>query len=125
MRPPDSRTIQPERFVELSEAQSESELLSATIDCVRKSSMRSKVERWRRGFEAAAAVGRAQLRKGKPDPEWSIALSLSMIEAAERIGIPAGPDDPVRERGVQQVRRTWAALRRKHPKWRQRNRPGS
>lgn len=58
----------------------------------------------------ADARVKAELRARGPDPLRSVAIALSMIGA---VRARPGPhyDDPVRRRGVEQVRAIWQRLR--------------
>lgn len=72
---------------------------------------KADVRRWIAGFEAAAEADREALRQSPPDPEWSIRVSLELIEAARRAGHSSGAPDPIIEDEVEAVRATWARLR--------------
>lgn len=69
----------------------------------------AEVRRWVAGFDALEAADRRRLAAG-PDPAWAIALSLSVIEAAEHM-LPARAD-PQREADDAVARATWGRLRR-------------
>jgi len=71
----------------------------------------TQVRRWIAGFEAAAEADRQALRSLRPDPAWSIGLSLSMIAAAHRARGGRGGLDPWREADAERVRAAWARLR--------------
>ena len=74
------------------------------------------VRRWMGNFEAAEQADRDQRRRDGARPEQSIALSLSLLEAAQ---IAAGDRtliDPRRDTEHEAVRAVWARLRsRLHP----------
>ena len=67
--------------------------------------------RWLKGFEAAEQADREEKRSQGPRPEWSIALALSLIDAA----LAAAPEwpllDPRRSTQDETVRHVWARLR--------------
>jgi len=67
--------------------------------------------RWIGRFEAARAMEAELLAADGPRPEWSIALSLSMIAAAERLGVLTERAGELRRGEDEAVRRTWARLR--------------
>lgn len=58
----------------------------------------------------ADARAKAELGARGPDPRRSVAIAISMIGAV-RAGPCAHYDDPVRRRGVEQVRAIWQRLR--------------
>lgn len=68
-----------------------------------------KVRAWVQGFEAVAQLDRERLSRMEPQPEWSISVALSMIEAARASGRPLF--DPTREASDEKVRKTWERLR--------------
>lgn len=68
------------------------------------------LRRWQARFQAVEAEDRETLRREGPRPEWSIALSLSMIEAARSI-LPSRRPDPAREAEDAAVIRAWDRLR--------------
>ncbi|MGH9324861.1 MAG: hypothetical protein ACRD3V_33885 [Vicinamibacteria bacterium] len=72
--------------------------------------------RWIRRFEAAEEVDRAAARRDGPRPQWSIAMSLSLIEAARTAGFLSPSALALREAEDQAVRRTWDRLRAGLPK---------
>jgi hypothetical protein len=72
--------------------------------------------RWLRRFEAAEEVERVARRREGPRPEWSIAISLSLIESARAAGLLSPSAIALREREDEAVRRTWDRLRAGLPK---------
>jgi hypothetical protein len=72
--------------------------------------------RWIRRFEAVEEVDRVAARRDGPRPEWSIAISLSLIEAARAAGFLSPSTLALREAEDEAVRRTWDRLRAKLPK---------
>ena len=72
---------------------------------------RADARRWIAGFEAAAAEDREALRLRGADPAWSIAVALSMIDAAERAGRGGPADIELRQAEDERVRATWDRLR--------------
>lgn len=74
---------------------------------------KAQARRWIASFEAVAEADRQALRGQRPDPAWAIALSLSMVEAAERMGHAGGTLDPLREAEDDVVRAIWVRLRRR------------
>jgi hypothetical protein len=67
--------------------------------------------RWLRRFEAAEEVERAAVIKDGPRPDWSIAISLSLIESARAAGFLSTSALAIRAREDEEVRRTWDRLR--------------
>ncbi|HSF16206.1 MAG TPA: hypothetical protein VLK65_11705 [Vicinamibacteria bacterium] len=67
--------------------------------------------RWLRRFEAADEVERAATIRDGPRPEWSIAISLSLIESARAAGFLSPSALAIRAREDEAVRRTWERLR--------------
>jgi hypothetical protein len=47
---------------------------------------KGEARRWIQRFEAAEELDQAAARREGPRPEWSIAISLSLIEAARAAG---------------------------------------
>jgi hypothetical protein len=68
------------------------------------------VRRWLEGFEAAERADRDVKRRDGPQPEWSIRVALSLIDAA-RTAAGAPLVDPRREAGEEAVRNVWNRLR--------------
>mgnify|MGYP001816148282 CR=1 FL=1 len=62
------------------------------------------------GREAAAEAERRRSRGAPARSDWSIALALSMIAAAERAGVAAVPRDAVSQRQEAEVRAVWQLL---------------
>jgi hypothetical protein len=69
---------------------------------------RDDVLRWLGRFEEAERT--AAMRNG-PRPEWSIAISLSMIDAARAAGFLSRSSLSIRAAEDAAVRRTWQRLR--------------
>ena len=68
-----------------------------------------QVRAWIEGFEAIHQIDLEEMSRLGPNPKWSIAISLSMIEAARASGkLPASPG---REEEDEKVRRNWERLR--------------
>jgi hypothetical protein len=67
--------------------------------------------RWIRRFEAAEEVDRAAAMRDGPRPEWSIAISLSLIESARAAGFLSTSVLAIRAAEDEPVRRTWDRLR--------------
>jgi hypothetical protein len=67
--------------------------------------------RWLLRFEAAAEVDRVAARRIGPRPEWSIAISLSLIESARAAGFLSTSALATRAAEDEAVRRTWDRLR--------------
>lgn len=71
---------------------------------------RADAARWMAGFEAAARADRRQRRAAGPQPDWSIALAQSLIDAARQaVSGPLG--DVRRAEEDARVRETWRRLR--------------
>ena len=68
-------------------------------------------KRWLRGFDAAARVDREEKRVNGPRPEWSISLSLSLIEAARADARKRPQVDARRQEEDDRVRDVWRRLR--------------
>jgi len=68
------------------------------------------LRRWHERFQAIEQADIEMLRREGPKPEWSIAVSLSMIEAATTV-LSSQRRDPVREAEDAAVMRTWDRLR--------------
>jgi hypothetical protein len=67
--------------------------------------------RWLQGFEAAERADREAKRAQGPRPEWSIALALSLIDAARAAARERPLLDPRRAAQDETVRQVWARLR--------------
>ena len=67
--------------------------------------------RWLQGFEAAERVDREAMRARGPRPEWSIALALSLIDAARAAAEARSLLDARRTGQDDRVREVWARLR--------------
>ncbi len=67
--------------------------------------------RWLERFEAAAEIDRIAEKKRGARPQWSIEISLSMIEAARAAGFLSPAALAIRESEDEAVRRTWDRLR--------------
>jgi hypothetical protein len=67
--------------------------------------------RWLERFDAAAEMDRADERKRGARPQWSIEISLSLIEAARAAGFLSSAALAIRESEDEGVRRTWERLR--------------
>ena len=85
-----------------------------TEDLVYHTSMASsmtaeQVRAWIEGFEAIRQIDLEEMSRLGPNPKWSIAISLSMIEAARASGRPL--NSPGREEADERVRRNWERLR--------------
>jgi hypothetical protein len=68
-----------------------------------------QVRSWIEGFEAIKQADRERLRQIGPRPQWSVAVSLSLIEAARASGKPLR--DPRREAEDERVRQVWTRLK--------------
>ena len=68
-----------------------------------------QVRSWIEGFEAIKQADRERLRQTGPRPQWSVAVSLSLIEAARASGKPLY--DPRREAEDERVRQVWTRLK--------------
>jgi hypothetical protein len=71
----------------------------------------TEVRRWMARFEAIAEADRDALRRLGPDPQTSIRLALSLIEAARDVARSNGAAERLRESDDEQVRVTWKRLR--------------
>jgi hypothetical protein len=71
---------------------------------------RSDLLGWLAGFEAAAAADRDALRARPLDSARSIRLALSLIEEMWQAVGGQPPIDLIREREVEDARRTWLRL---------------
>jgi len=69
-----------------------------------------EVRRWIAGFEAIAEADREVLRRAVADPARSIALALSLIDAARAAGWVFGGTDPWREADDERARAIWVRL---------------
>jgi hypothetical protein len=67
--------------------------------------------RWLQGFEAAERADNEAKRAQGPRPEWSIALALSLIDAARAVSQPQPLLEARRTRQDDIVRDVWARLR--------------
>ena len=71
----------------------------------------AEARRWVAQFEAAASADRREKRRQGPRPEQSIALALSLLNAA-RVAAGGRPlVDPTRDERDNAVRATWIRLR--------------
>ncbi len=68
-------------------------------------------QRWLERFEAAAEIDQAAEKKRGARPQWSIEISLSLIEAARAAGFLTPSALATRESDDEAVRRTWDRLR--------------
>ncbi len=68
-------------------------------------------QRWLERFEAVAEIDQAAERKQGARPQWSIEISLSLIEAARAAGFLSPSALAIRESEDEGVRRTWDRLR--------------
>jgi hypothetical protein len=66
--------------------------------------------RWLQRFDAAERADRDARRSLGPRPQWSIALALSLLDAARTVSGGAVVD-PRRAQQDEAVRRTWQRLR--------------
>ena len=69
----------------------------------------AQVRAWIEGFEAIDRIDLEEMSRLGPNPKWSIAISLSMIEAARASGRPL--TSPGREEEDEKVRQIWEKLR--------------
>ena len=69
--------------------------------------------RWLEGFEAAARVDREEKRRQGPNPQWAIAISLSLLRAARLAAGDAPLSTPTHEKQAEGVRVVWDRLRSK------------
>jgi hypothetical protein len=67
--------------------------------------------RWLQGFDAAERADIEARRRAGPRPEWSIALSLSLLHAARLAAGNRSLVDPRRAAQDEAVRAIWARLR--------------
>lgn len=72
---------------------------------------RTDLQRWIAGFEAADEADREARRAQGPRPEWSIMLSLSLLDAAKSDAGGRYPFDPHRRANEEAVRAVWTRLR--------------
>ncbi len=72
---------------------------------------RESVLRWLERFEEAAEIDQAAEEKRGVRPEWSIEISLSLIEAARASGFLSPSVLAIRETDDEGVRRTRERLR--------------
>jgi len=68
-----------------------------------------QVRSWIEGFEAIKQADQERLRQTGPRPQWSVTVSLSLIEAARAAGKPLR--DLRREAEDEQVRQVWTRLK--------------
>jgi hypothetical protein len=68
-----------------------------------------QVRSWIEGFEAIKEADRERLRQTGPRPQWSVSISLSLIEAARASG--KALRDPRREAEDERVRQVWTRLK--------------
>jgi hypothetical protein len=68
-----------------------------------------QVRSWIAGFEAIKQADQERLRQTGPRPQWSVAVSLSLIEAARASGKPLR--DPRREAEDERIRQVWTRLK--------------
>jgi hypothetical protein len=85
--------------------------MSSTSRKPAKGASREDALRWLRRFEAAEEVERVAARREGARPEWSIAISLSLIESARAAGFLSPSSLAVRAAEDESVRRTWDRLR--------------
>jgi hypothetical protein len=67
--------------------------------------------RWLESFERVAEIDRAADEEQGARPQWSIEISLSLIEAARAAGFLSPSALATRESEDEGVRRTWDRLR--------------
>lgn len=67
--------------------------------------------RWLERFEAVAEIDQAAEKEQGARPQWSIGISLSLIEAARVAGFLSPSVLAIRESEDEAVRRTWDKLR--------------
>ena len=67
--------------------------------------------RWLERFDAVAEMDRAAEKERGARPQWSIEISLSLIEAARAAGFLSPTALAIRESEDEGVRRTWERLR--------------
>ena len=72
---------------------------------------RVDAERWLDDFEQAARADLEAKRRQGPRPGWSIALALSLMDAARTAAGGHLPFDPRRAQDEEAVRQVWARLR--------------
>lgn len=72
---------------------------------------REDAKGWLERFEAAAEIDQAAEKKRGARPQWSIEMSLSLIEAARASGFLSPAALAIREVEDEAVRRTWDRLR--------------
>ncbi len=68
-----------------------------------------QVRSWIEGFEAIKQADRERLRQMGPRPQWSVSVSMDLIEAAQASGIRLR--DPRREAEDERVRQLWTRLK--------------
>jgi hypothetical protein len=68
-----------------------------------------QVRSWIEGFEAIKEADRERIRQAGPRPQWSVSVSLGLIEAAQASGTPLR--DPRREAEDERVRQVWTRLK--------------
>jgi hypothetical protein len=66
--------------------------------------------RWRAGQRAAEQRQRELVASEGPRPDQAVTEALAALEALAAMGMWPGPRDPVREEGVELVRRRWAKM---------------
>jgi hypothetical protein len=69
-----------------------------------------QVRAWIKELEAVHQIDLKEMSRLGPNPEWSISVSLSMIEAVRASGVSL--QDLKSEEKDEQVRRTWEKLRK-------------
>lgn len=68
-----------------------------------------QVRAWIKELEAVHQIDREEMSRLGPNPEWSISVSLSIIETVRASGVSL--QDLKREEEDEQVRRNWEKLR--------------
>ncbi len=71
----------------------------------------AEAKRWLAGFDAAEQADRVEKRRQGPRPEWSIALAVSLFNAARVAAGDRPLADPRREQEDDAVRAVWSRLR--------------
>ncbi len=66
---------------------------------------------WIAGFEAAERADMDERRRQGPRPEWSVALSLSLLDAARHAAGDRPLIDPRRDEDDEAARAVWQRLR--------------
>jgi hypothetical protein len=72
-----------------------------------------RIRRWRRGMQAGEELQRRLRAAEGPRPAQAVAELFSVLNALEAMGRWPGPNDPVSEQGVQEVRERWARIQRR------------